>query len=208
MNMNQEAVQEVAIGSVIVKITPSTKDRFFAKVCREGPIPAPKDGCPDIVGRCWSWTACKDTGGYGIFAMPQKDFSAHRMSWAIHFGDIPEGEGHHGVCVCHRCDNRTCVNPDHLFLGTHQQNVADKLAKGRGSNGESHARIMKRIKSNPNSIARGSKSGTAKLTEEQVLEIRELRSNGMILKEIALEFGVHLGNVSSICSRKSWTHLP
>lgn len=81
---------------------------------------------------CWEWQRyCCPSTGYGRLAGPDgyKKIGAHRASWAIHFGDIPAG-----MFVLHKCDNRKCVNPDHLFLGSHQDNMADMRDKGRGSN--------------------------------------------------------------------------
>ena len=85
---------------------------------------------------CWDWTAAKSTHGYGQIRgvggrSSGKTLYAHRVSYELHVGPIPEGEGYHGICVCHRCDRPCCVNPEHLFLGTQTDNVRDMAGKGR-----------------------------------------------------------------------------
>ena len=81
--------------------------------------------------QCWEWTHALDQRGYGFIHAERGMEKAHRYSWRIHFGEIPVGEGYHGTCVCHHCDNPACVNPSHLFLGSMQDNVDDMMAKGR-----------------------------------------------------------------------------
>src|SRR3954467_3950831 len=79
--------------------------------------------------RCWEWTSTKIKYGYGRMNIGGRKFKwilAHRLSWELHFGEIPDG-----TLVCHRCDNPCCVNPNHLFLGTHMDNCQDKIRKGR-----------------------------------------------------------------------------
>lgn len=94
----------------------------------------------DVVTGCWNWNGYKNTRGYGIiagtingkrYAPVGANMLAHRVSWIVHRGDIPDGEGAHGTVVMHTCDNPSCINPDHLKLGTQADNVADMIEKGR-----------------------------------------------------------------------------
>jgi hypothetical protein len=127
---------------------------------------------------CWIWQASLNFGGYGKFG----NNTAHRYSWERFKGKIPEE-----MCVLHKCDVRNCVNPDHLWLGTNQDNTADKIAKGRQIFGE--------------------KSGTSKLTEKDVLKIRKMRISGKTIKEISEYFCMTSNNISQICLNKRWKHV-
>jgi hypothetical protein len=103
-------------------------ERFWSRVNKAGPFPEPKPY--RITGRCWLWTGATNDAGYGQLRTNNAIEYAHRMSWEIHHGQITDG-----LFVCHRCDTPACVNPEHLFLGTHTQNVRDMLAKGRHVSG-------------------------------------------------------------------------
>jgi len=138
---------------------------------------------------CWLWEgAIFKRTGYGQMRMNKKIFLAHRIAWELHRGPIPQGEGYHGICVCHRCDNPFCVNPDHLFLGTHTDNMQDKANKGRTRPGD-----------------KGSKCHLSSLTEEQVLSIR--KETGRTYTDIAKDYGVTRTAISSIIRRKQWKHI-
>lgn len=137
-------------------------------------------------GECWLWTGGKTKHGYGQLRVNSRKMLAHRFSWEHHNGHIPKGEGHHGTCVLHRCDNPSCVNPDHLWLGTQADNIADREAKGRGVRleGEAH--------------------GNAKLTEPEVIAIlADTRSQS----KIAADYGVDQTTISQIKCRKTWKHV-
>jgi len=133
---------------------------------------------------CWNWTACINTDGYGIIAVNGQADSAHRVSWKIHHGEIPEG-----MCVCHKCDNPSCVNPNHLFLGTQEDNIKDMCRKGRA--------VHKLGEDAPN----------AKLTEKEVIEIRRRYRNGESVSAIAEKYPVGASMVYLIVRHQSWTHI-
>ena len=135
---------------------------------------------------CWIWIASTGSGGYGQFAYNGTMCLSHRISWEIHNGPIPEG-----MTVRHHCpngDNIVCVNPDHLRLGTHQDNMDDKVAAGRQ--------------------ARGEDLPQTKLSQEDVEVIRHLYDNkdrfNMTQGKIAEEFGVSQQQIFQIVRRKQW----
>lgn len=150
---------------------PPPLERFWAQVDQTG-----KNGC-------WLWTGARGKRGYGVFEIQRKQWKAHRFSYAVLVGDIPNG-----MLVCHKCDNPPCVNPCHLFLGTPEDNVRDMLAKGRGRQ--------------PLGLARN-----AKVTEDQVREMRKLREAGEMIKTIAKRFGVRRELVSLVTRRITWKHV-
>ena len=136
---------------------------------------------------CWLWTAYKDKNGYGIMNMKSKNRKVHRVVWVINNGDIPEG-----FFVCHKCDNPSCINPDHLFLGTPNDNVQDMMNKGRYKcGGKPHY---------------GEKNGMSKLNEKDVLEIRGLR-NKKTHKALSKQYNVSVSCIQNIMLRKSWKHI-
>lgn len=110
--------------------------------------------------------------------------SAHRYCWTIHFGAIPKGKW-----VCHHCDNPPCCNPSHLFLGTPSDNTRDMLRKGRRPS------------------RKGTKHPLAKLTDENVVDIRRQHRNGKTMYRIAKDTGMSAGQIRRIIFRKNWTHI-
>lgn len=165
------------------------KMRFMAKVAVQ------ENGC-------WMWQGAKDKKGYGVFSVGSRynpDGSrrnsmraAHRVSYELFKGPIPEHDSHHGMCVLHKCDTPGCVNPDHLFLGTNLDNVRDMDAKGRRVNGPNY----------------GSDHGMSVLTEAQVLEIMKLlESRYPTQRKIAEMYGVSKATINHIKTGRLWAHL-
>ena len=144
---------------------------------------------------CWLYTGHRDPRGYGIISegwKPRRNVRAHRLSWELSNGPIPDG-----MDVCHHCDNPPCVNPAHLFLGTQRDNVMDMIAKKRAG-----------FQTVPECLRHpGSQHGNAKLNEADVLEIRRLRSSGMQQWKIAQWFSITRGNVGHIVRRQAWAHV-
>lgn len=94
----------------------------------------------DFETGCWNWKTYIGKNGYGQFILNPKKVSAHRASWIIHKGEIPQG-----LFILHKCDNKKCVNPNHLFLGTQLENIRDAYSKGRGQIGKSHNYVINPI---------------------------------------------------------------
>lgn len=156
-------------------ITPDILERFHSKyrVC-------PETGC-------WIWTASVNSGGYGQLKNGMGDYKsgrAHVISYVIHRGNIPDN-----LCVLHRCDNRRCVNPEHLWLGTRRQNTDDMLAKGRWWHPS----------------RKGTANGRSRLTEKQVIAIRDNFNESA--KDLAKKYGVGKCTVDDIRERRTWRHL-
>lgn len=140
---------------------------------------------------CWEWKGRTDRYGYGLswessaltgVSRRGRRTGAHRVAWMLFRGPIPNG-----LWVLHRCDNRRCVRPDHLFLGTVQDNNADRKAKGRAPRGEER----------PDS----------KLTESDIREIRALNSHGVGYKRLAKQFCVSPRSIGNIVHRRKWAHV-
>jgi hypothetical protein len=165
------------------EITEALKNRFYTKVRKsEG---------------CWMWLGTK-RAKYGGFWIDRAAHSAHRISYLIHKGEIPDG-----LWVLHTCDVRMCVNPDHLYVGTPKQNTADARDRGRLTTGEKHWTSREKERR-----TRGEKHGKSKFTESQVMEIRKKSQEGLPYRKLAILYGVSNCCIQSIIYGKTWTHLP
>lgn len=148
-------------------------DRFWAKVNKSR-------------GECWEWTACKTGDGYGQFSLKGQAQLAHRVSWRLANGEIPDG-----MCVCHSCDTPSCVNPAHLFLGTQSDNMADMKKKGRHKGWD----------------MTGEKGPNARLDNESIIRIRDYIKSGMSQSKIADIFGVSQTAICHINTGAAWSHI-
>lgn len=160
--------------------------KFCSKACRYQPVTDAasyiKMNCTVSVDGCWLWSLGTDRDGYGKAAMRGSSVRAHRLSYATFNGEITDG-----LDVCHTCDVRNCVNPKHLWLGTHADNNADMVAKQRQ--------------------VRGSRAGRAKLTPKKVLRLRRLRADGWSYRALGREFGISHTNAKNAAAGSSWAWL-
>ena len=220
-------------GVTFVAPKPSSPRVFCSKVCsnrsRVPPVLNRFWESVDKSGDCWMWTGHLCTSGYGSFLVKKKQRLAHRFSWELVHGPIPPG-----LCVCHDCDKnypigdktyRRCVNPAHLFLGTHLDNMRDASRKGRSAAGDRHG-----LRLHPERAARGDRNGSrthperrprgekqglhqrgernhaAKLTAADVLEIRS-RAGTVSNAAQARVYGVSKNLIGQIIKRKAWRYV-
>lgn len=164
---------------------------------------------------CWNWRTRRGLApyAYGQARLFRRPLGAHRLSYMMHVGEVPQG-----LQVCHRCDNPRCVRPDHLFLGTIGDNMRDRTAKGRQARGQTHGwalhpeRVVrgdrhwsKRLKDR---VPRGERNGFATLTEADVIAIREAYAAGRASQnELARQYNTAQANVWRIIHRRAWQHV-
>lgn len=136
----------------------------------------------EVASGCWEWQARISPFGYGQFTTSSgESWQAHRLSYTLYKGKIPTG-----LCVCHTCDNRKCVNPDHLWVGTRNDNIQDMYQKGRGKKATSE------------------KNGGAKIGWQEVNEIRRLYPEVKSHRKLATSFGISRRQISRITRNLSW----
>lgn len=197
------------------------ENRFWSKVDRSQLSP----------GGCWLWTRATNAGGYGLFGLQRRALLAHRVAYAALVGVVPDD-----LCVCHRCDTPGCVNPAHLFLGTHADNSDDKVRKGRQSRlvgdrnpsrsrpeclargdrsgARKHPERLQRgdahyFRIHPELVKRGVEHAQSRLTDEQIAAIRgRYAVGGITQQELAEQYGIDQTHVSRIVRNKSWAHVP
>lgn len=162
-------------------------DRFLTHVAKNS------------LGGCWLWTAARRGAGYAAFNVRSRPIDGHRFSYAAFRGPIPEG-----IHVCHTCDVRHCVNPDHLFLGTARDNMQDAKRKGRMSPPPRNIPWTARF---PERVHRGSKNANAIITEAQALQILQQKAAGKNRSEIAAELGIKRSQVDDIVNGRAWRHV-
>lgn len=152
---------------------------------------------------CWEYNGVTTEKGYGRISHNGKKFRVHRLSFFTFVGDVPDG-----IMVCHACDVRNCWRPSHLFLGTAKDNYDDMSSKGRAVMPTYRPPTRPRISKTgyrPNHV--GELNPTAKLTERDVREIRDLRASGARNKDIAAQFKVSVSLISGITNRTVWGHV-
>lgn len=204
-------------------------ERFWSKVNREGFVVDQSNPSYAGIGKCWDWTLGLFASGYGQFKAAGRPHRAHRIMWELEFGDIPEG-----LLICHRCDRKSCVNPDHLFLGTNRDNAQDCRAKGRLNTptgdrcgartkpesrprGETHGMRKNPLAASrgdahysrrtPEIMPRGANHVNSKLTDVSVLEIRErYAAGGVSMKALGRQFGVEASVIGVVVRYEGWTH--
>jgi uncharacterized protein (DUF433 family) len=157
------------------KFGTTTQERFLNKVRK--------------TNGCWIWTGAKNADGYGLLYFNGRHWSAHRYSWFLVHGFLPDSKAGDKRVVMHSCDNPTCVNPSHLSLGSRRENTRDMIRKGR-------------IRPSP-----GERNGRALLTEADVRNIIIERETGARIAAIAARYGVGHRAVEKILSGRSWRHL-
>lgn len=161
-----------------MEISQGTIERFWNYTDKNGP------------NGCWEWTGCLNDAGYGVLGRggSKRIIRAHRLAWLIMEGEIPEG-----MCLCHKCDNRKCVNTSHMFVGTRKDNNLDGRNKGRMSKPP---------------VRLGVDNNKAKLTPDKVRRIRnEYAAGGTSHRKLGRKYGLDHSQIGHIVSGQHWRHI-
>ncbi len=179
----------------------SFEERFWSRVDKNGPVPEHK---PEL-GQCWIWTGATGSYGYGNTYRAGKYVNSHRVAFELCVGPADDS------FVLHKCDNPSCCNPGHLFLGTQKANMVDMATKGRQS-------LQKNVSSrsfgdnngtrtHPETRKRGSGHHASKLTEATVLAARAAVDSGETMASVARRLGVSKPTMRRVILRRSWAHV-
>lgn len=181
-----------------IQYTPADVERFWLHVNKDGPVAAHR---PDL-GPCWVWKAGRISSGYGMLRAQSVPLLAHRVGYEIQIGPIPER-----LHICHHCDYRLCVRGLHLFTGTPKENYEDSRRKGRHAHGERHGSktrpFVPYLKAHPEEALRGEAHPMAKLTSDEVREIRAI-GDALSPTELGRRYGVTRSNVYRILGGLTW----
>lgn len=183
--------QRIKLGLIRVHHKSPANYRFWKYVDKDGPI-------HPIYGQCWEWIGHKFHNGYGQFKNGgTTPIRAHRYSWMKFRGVIPKG-----LLVLHHCDNPACVNPKHLFLGTHNSNMDDMVSKDRAATGDRNGTHLY-----PEKVTRGEDLHSAVLTEEIVIELRKIPKRFLNFSRLGRKYGVCSSTIKKATSGRSWKHV-
>lgn len=176
-------------------LTTFTIDRFWNRVNMSN------------INDCWNWTSPKDKDGYGLFTSNGERYRAHRFSYLLHNNKTIEEIK--GLSVLHKCDNPSCVNPNHLFLGTQTDNMRDMVKKKRHFSFTKPERIARGLKHGAytkpeRTVHKGEENGMAILTWVQVNEIRRKYKNGILRSDLAKEYNMGWQTIDYIVKGKLW----
>ena len=157
----------------------------------------------DKTDSCWLWTAARFSNGYGAFRVGSQQRRSHRVIWEDLYGPVPTD-----LVICHRCDVKHCVRPEHLFLGTQADNIADRDAKGHAPMGNRNGMRLHPERA-AHAAARGEASGRVRYTTDEVLRWREMyATQDWTIRSWADHLGVNHNTLFAAISRRSWRHVP
>ena len=153
--------------------------------------------------KCWEWAGTKHSNGYGLIPWGGRWVYAHRLAYELFKGQVPEG-----LDVLHSCDNPPCTKPEHLRAGTHKDNMADMVMRGRASHKRTKWSATHPLRLHPERILRGERHPNARFTPETVRAIRRAGDQGISPTVLSRQYGVSATAISLIIKRKNWGWLP